>query len=87
MASVIIFESVYMVNAFLNIVITFIFLQSNSGQNVPPICGIMTGQHIYVDLGALPSDSATLNFGFTGTSTARLWDIKVAQIPCGANYA
>merc|ERR1712050_19921 len=60
---------------------------SNSGQTVPPICGIMTGQHIYVDLGALPSDSATLNFAFSGTSTTRLWDIKVAQIPCGANYA
>jgi len=60
---------------------------SNTGQTVPPICGTMTGQHIYVDLGALPSDSATLNFGFDGTSTSRLWDIKASQIPCGTNYA
>ena len=73
------FPSLKVINIFLS--------QSNSGQTVPPICGIMTGQHIYVDLGALPSDSATLNFGFTGASTSRLWDIKVAQIPCGANYA
>lgn len=59
----------------------------NSGQTVPPICGTMTGQHVYIDLGALPSDTATLNFGFTGTSTSRLWDVKASQIPCGTNYA
>jgi len=59
----------------------------NSGQTVPPICGTMTGQHVYIDLGALPSDTATLNFGFAGTSTSRLWDVKASQIPCGTNYA
>jgi len=61
---------------------------TNTGQVIPTICGANNGQHIYVDIGAASSDTATISFTIgTTTSTSRIWDIKVAQIPCGANYA
>ena len=41
---------------------------------------------VYVDIGNGDSDTATLAFAFTGSSTARKWDIKVAQIPCSTTY-
>ncbi len=37
---------------------------------------------VYVDIGANNGDSATLNFNFMGTNTARTWDIKVTQVEC-----
>ncbi len=37
---------------------------------------------MYVDIGANNGDSATLNFNFMGTNTARTWDIKVTQVEC-----
>ena len=62
--------------------------QVSTGQSIPNICGTNTGQHIYVDIGALPSDTATVNFNFgNAASTNRIWDVKASQIPCGANYA
>ena len=42
---------------------------------------------VYVDLGSGASDSATLALAFQNANTNRKWDIKVAQIPCGATYA
>ena len=38
-------------------------------------------------MGTLASDTSTLTFGFTGSSTSRMWEVKVSQIPCNANYA
>ena len=32
------------------------------------------------------TDTATLAFTFSGTSTVRTWEIKATQIPCGASY-
>merc|ERR1719323_5644 len=60
---------------------------TSSGQSIPTLCGDLTGQHIYVDVGTGSSDTATLALAFSGTNTNRKWDIKVAQIPCGARYA
>ncbi|XP_059097323.1 uncharacterized protein LOC131891710 [Tigriopus californicus] len=54
----------------------------NTGHRIPTICGQNTGHHIYVDIGYLPTDTAQLNFGFTGAATNRQWEIKVTQIPC-----
>ena len=39
---------------------------------------------MYVDIGAIEGDSATLNFDFTGSATNRQWEIKVTQIDCRA---
>merc|ERR1719150_3442803 len=61
---------------------------TNTGQVIPTICGANNGEHIYIDIGAANSDTATVAFTIGATSsTSRIWDIKVAQIPCGANYA
>ena len=49
------------------------------------ICGLNTGQHMYLDIGRGSSDSATLAFTFSGTFS-RYWDIKITQIPCGVAY-
>ncbi len=38
---------------------------------------------MYIDIGANSGDTAQLAFAFTGTNTARTWDIKVTQIECG----
>ena len=46
-----------------------------------------TSSLVYVDLGTGASDSATLALAFMNANTNRKWDIKVAQIPCGATYA
>ena len=40
---------------------------------------------MYIDAGTLSTDTATLNFAFSGTFS-RYWDVKVTQIPCGTNY-
>ena len=37
---------------------------------------------VYVDMGNQATDSVTLNFAFTTTSTTRNWEIKVSQIEC-----
>ena len=40
---------------------------------------------VYLDIGRVASDSATLAFTFAGTFS-RYWDIKITQIPCDVNY-
>lgn len=64
---------------------TFV-VSGTSGITSPTICGKNAGQHIYVEMGQGSTDTATLAFAFTGSSTARTWEIKATQIPCGANY-
>lgn len=56
----------------------------NTGQNIPVICGLNTGQHIFVDIGAVSSDTAQLNFAFGANGMNRQWEIKVTQFPCNA---
>ena len=55
-----------------------------SGLSSPTICGMNSGQHVYMDMGHDSTNSATVSFTFSGTSTTRQWDIKVTQIPCYA---
>jgi hypothetical protein len=56
---------------------------TTSGVTTPTICGLNTGQHIYVDMGAASSDTATAKFTFLSTSTTgRTYEIKVTQIAC-----
>jgi len=56
-------------------------ITTNTRQSIPQICGQNTGQHIYVDIGALASDSATLTFNFAAVAN-QMWEIKVSQIAC-----
>lgn len=61
-------------------------ISGTSGLSSPVICGLNSGQHVYMDMGAGCSDTATLAFTFSGSVTIRTWEIKATQIPCGAQY-
>jgi len=37
---------------------------------------------VYVDLGNGATDNLMMAFSFAGTSTSRIWEIKVSQIEC-----
>lgn len=37
---------------------------------------------VYIDLGNQATDTATIAFAFTGSSTTRNWEFKVTQIEC-----
>ncbi|KAI9559209.1 hypothetical protein GHT06_015998 [Daphnia sinensis] len=54
----------------------------------PTICGVNTGQHMYLNVpssGVTPSD-VQLMFNFAGGAATRSWNIKIAMLPCGADY-
>jgi len=55
-----------------------------TSSNPPVICGINTGQHMYLELGTTSSDTATLAFFTASTTTIsnRKWKVKVTQISC-----
>lgn len=62
-------------------------ITSTTSQAVPQICGLNTGQHVYVDIGNQATDTATLSFTFSSTiagtpATSRQWEIKISQIGC-----
>jgi len=58
---------------------------TNTGQPVPIICGSNAGQHIYVDVGTVSTDTVTLAFTFSTTSvTTRIWELKISQITCSS---
>ncbi|XP_059097393.1 uncharacterized protein LOC131891762 [Tigriopus californicus] len=56
----------------------------NTGDKIPTICGQNTGQHIYIDIGTQPSDTADIKFSFDGADTIRQWEIKVTQLFCNS---
>lgn len=62
------------------------------GVAIPTLCGVMTNEHLYLDLGDLAADTATLAFTFaaatviTATNAQRSWSIKTSHIPCWAPY-
>lgn len=58
-------------------------VSSPGGSSSPVICGINTGQHIYVD-----ADTACNKLDFnidTATTTSRAWNLKVTQHNCGSD--
>jgi len=61
-------------------------VSGSSGLTSPVICGMNSGQHVYMDMGVPSTATATLAFTFAGASTTRMWEIKATQIPCSANY-
>lgn len=70
----------------------FLVSTMSGGFAVPTLCGVLTNEHIYMDLGALSTDTASLalTLAATGTITTavamRSWRVKVSQIPCWADY-
>ena len=62
-------------------------------QNVVHMCNLLSinqsffSTQVYVEMGNSGStDMATLAFTFAGASTARTWEIKATQVPCGASW-
>merc|ERR1712165_506101 len=49
---------------------------------IPTICGANTGEHIYVEVGAGATDSATLAFSFIANAANRGFELKVTQYTC-----
>jgi hypothetical protein len=58
---------------------TFTFNAPNN-RGSPIICGINTGQHMYIDAS---STCAKATFDFGSTTTTRQYDIKLTQYSCG----
>merc|ERR1712038_1043175 len=63
--------------------------------NTNTLCGMLTGEHLYVELSPTSTDSATIRIqtiavaasaAATAAATDRLWDIKVSQIECFAPW-
>lgn len=64
----------------------------SSNFQVPVLCGVMTGEHLYLDVGPDSTDKATLAMAFATTTilpaanAMRSWSVKTSQIPCWATY-
>ncbi|KDR14260.1 hypothetical protein L798_10568 [Zootermopsis nevadensis] len=56
------------------------------GNPTSAICGINTGNHMYIDAGVGNTNPVTLNFVTSGLSFPRNWKIKICQIPCNTIY-
>lgn len=56
-----------------------------TGVNPPVICGINTGYHMYLEMGATSTDTATLAL-YLGSTGNRQWNIKITQISCAADW-
>ncbi|XP_042885176.1 uncharacterized protein LOC122261544 [Penaeus japonicus] len=54
--------------------------------SLPIICGVNSGNHMYVDLGRGTTTPASLTFVTMGPSFDRKWKVKVTQIPCNTDY-
>lgn len=68
-------------------------LVQTGGDEMPIICGSITGEHLYVDLGMAAADTSVLQIktyliaAAPGATIAnRIWDIKTSQIECYASY-
>lgn len=67
---------------------------ATSNMFVPELCGVLTGEHLYVDVGPDSTDNVVFLFQFaivttnvpTPANAMRLWSIKTSQIPCWAPY-
>lgn len=69
-----------------------------SGASVPVLCGVMTGEHVYLDVGMDSTDNAVISLilasttitaklsGITVADALRKYRVKTAQIPCWATY-
>lgn len=58
------------------------YVNAPNGRSTPIICGVNTGQHIYVDTS--DGDCVDVHYGIGGgTSATREMDIRVSQFTCG----
>ena len=61
---------------------------SSSTVYPPIICGVNTGQHMYLDAGRSSTANMAITNTFSTTTTfSRFWSIKVSQIECDSTSA
>ena len=53
----------------------------------PIICGVNTGQHMYLDAGRSSTANMAITNTFSTTSFSRYWSIKISQIECDSPAA
>merc|ERR1739844_286890 len=57
--------------------------RTGAGFGIENLCGVLTGQHIFVDVApGVSAMAATLNIDTSGDSGDRMWKILVRQIQC-----
>jgi hypothetical protein len=66
---------------------TFVVSGLSNGGNYPTICGLNTGQHMFIDIGKGTSNGATLTFSYSADAGSRTFEIKVTQYTCGSPNA
>jgi len=65
----------------------FLEVSTPSGYIAPRLCGKNTDQHIYIDIGPVPTDNTVVTFTLTGIQQNRYWEILVSQYSCGSRLA
>lgn len=64
---------------------TDFFSVTSPGSKAPPIiCGVATGQHMYVPLSTDDCSILSANFGTASTATSSAFTIKVTQVECSS---
>ncbi|GLV46660.1 uncharacterized protein CBL_11497 [Carabus blaptoides fortunei] len=58
----------------------------SGGTPVPIICGLNSGNHMYIDAGVGMTNPIILTAVTTGPGFPRSWKIRVSQIPCYTSY-
>jgi len=61
-------------------------IEGQTGSDPPTVCGTTTGQHMYAEIGATSSDTATVTLTYGSTSAAKTWNVLVRQISCDATW-
>jgi len=52
----------------------------------PDLCGTVSGQHMYLDLGPTAANTATLAVSLAASSSAAKWNVLVRHIPCDPTF-
>merc|ERR1719228_1795699 len=60
-------------------------VEGQTGTNPPTICGTNTGYHMYVEFGAVSTDTATITLTY-GDTSSKTWNILLRQIACTAAW-
>ncbi|CAH1390974.1 unnamed protein product [Nezara viridula] len=58
----------------------------SGGNPIPGICGVNSGNHMYVNAGSGNNSPITLTVVTSGPSFGRMWKMKISQIPCNSIY-
>jgi len=61
-------------------------IAGQTGVDPPSVCGTNTGYHMYAEVGATSTDTATVTVTYGSTTTAKTWSVLVRQISCTSTW-